>query len=99
MNLKFATDCLNDATWEYDSLEIFNSDQNSQFISNDFKNIFADHAYFILILMDSQGRAYNKITMEGFWGELKAGRYLHEWLCFYGWVKKWDKTIHLLLQL
>jgi putative transposase len=49
--------------------EIFNSDQGSQFTSNDFTNVLKEHS--IKISMDSKGRCIDNIFIERFWRSLK----------------------------
>lgn len=49
--------------------QIFNSDQGSQFTSNDFIKILQDKK--ILISMDGKGRCFDNILMERFWRTVK----------------------------
>jgi putative transposase len=49
--------------------EIFNSDQGSQFTSNDFTDVLKDHA--IQISMDGKGRCIDNIFIERLWRSLK----------------------------
>jgi putative transposase len=48
---------------------IFNSDQGSQFTSNDFTGVLANHD--ISISMDGKGRSLDNIFIERFWRTLK----------------------------
>jgi putative transposase len=59
--------------------EIFNSDQGSQFTSNDFTGILEREG--ILISMDGRGRAYDNIFVERLWRSVKYEEvYLHQYL-------------------
>lgn len=49
--------------------EIFNSDQGSQFTSNDFTDVLKNNA--IKISMDGKGRCIDNIFIERFWRSLK----------------------------
>lgn len=58
--------------------DIFNTDQGSQFTSNDFTKLLLDNA--IEISMDGKGRALDNIFVERLWRSLKYECiYLHEW--------------------
>ena len=48
---------------------IFNSDQGSQFTSNNFTSLLEDHG--ILISMDGRGRAFDNIFVERLWRSVK----------------------------
>lgn len=57
---------------------IFNSDQGSQFTSNDFTNVLKKHE--IEISMDGKGRALDNIFVERLWRSVKYECiYLQEW--------------------
>lgn len=59
--------------------EIFNSDQGSQFTSNDFTGILETEG--ISISMDGRGRAYDNIFVERLWRSVKYEEvYLHQYL-------------------
>jgi putative transposase len=59
--------------------EIFNSDQGSQFTSNDFTGILEKEG--IRISMDGKGRAYDNIFVERLWRSVKYEEvYLHQYL-------------------
>jgi putative transposase len=59
--------------------EIFNSDQGSQFTSNDFTGILEKGG--IRISMDGKGRAYDNIFVERLWRSVKYEEvYLHQYL-------------------
>jgi putative transposase len=49
--------------------EIFNTDQGSQFTSNDFTSVLSDHD--IAISMDGRGRALDNVFVERLWWTLK----------------------------
>ena len=54
---------------EYGCPAIFNTDQGSQFTSEVFQNVLADH--HIQVSMDGKGRALDNIRMERLWRSLK----------------------------
>ena len=54
---------------EYSCPAIFNTDQGSQFTSEVFQNVLADH--HIQVSMDGKGRALDNIRMERLWQSLK----------------------------
>jgi putative transposase len=56
--------------------KIFNTDQGSQFTSNDFTGHLKNNG--IHISMDGRGRAVDNIFIERFWRTIK-----YEWLCFW----------------
>jgi putative transposase len=59
--------------------EIFNSDQGSQFTSNDFTGILENE--HIRISMDGRGRVYDNIFVERLWRSVKYEEvYLHQYL-------------------
>ena len=58
--------------------QIFNTDQGSQFTSNEFINLLLEKE--ILISMDGKGRALDNIFIERFWRTIKYEHiYLHEY--------------------
>ena len=69
MDNSISTDILNEALVKYGSPEIFNSDQGSQYTSNDFTSILINKG--IKISMDSKGRALDNVFIERFWRSLK----------------------------
>lgn len=69
MDLEFCTATLKEAIETYSCPEIFNSDQGSQFTSNEFTGILLDHD--IQISMDGKWRAIDNIYIERFWRSLK----------------------------
>ena len=69
MDVDFCIDILKEAIDKYGKPEIFNSDQGSQFTSNDFTDILKDKK--IKISMDGKGRALDNIYIERLWRSLK----------------------------
>ena len=66
----FCVEALDEAFRLYGRPEIFNSDQGSQFTSEDFiKRIKAEET--VKISMDSRGRAYDNIFVERLWWSVK----------------------------
>ncbi len=62
MEAAFCVDCLEDALREHGKPEVFNSDQGSQFTSDDFTDVLKRED--IAISMDGRGRAYDNIFVE-----------------------------------
>lgn len=78
MDTAFCTSTLENAL-KISKPEIFNSDQGSQFTSNDFTRILEREG--ILISMDGRGRAYDNIFVERLWRSVKYEEvYLHQYL-------------------
>lgn len=69
MNKQFCIDALNDAIRIYGKPEIFNTDQGSQFTSNEFQNILCQNG--IEASMDGKGRAIDNIYIERYFRTLK----------------------------
>ena len=69
MDTRFCIDALKEALRKYPKPEIFNTDQGSQFTSNDFTNILKAHD--IQISMDGKGRWIDNVFIERFWRSLK----------------------------
>jgi putative transposase len=65
----FCVEALEEALAKYDRPEIFNTDQGSQFTSDDFTSTLKDHA--IMISMDGKGRCMDNIFVERLWRSLK----------------------------
>jgi len=68
MDVSFCREALEEAL-ERGCPEIFNSDQGSQFTSNDFTGILLDRE--IAISMDGRGRAFDNIFTERLWRSVK----------------------------
>ncbi len=79
LHLDFCVQCLEDALSQWGTPEIFNTDQGSQFTSNEFTSILEGKQ--VQISMDSKGRALDNIFVERLWRSLKYECiYLHSWL-------------------
>lgn len=69
MDATFCLAALREALATYGSPEIFNTDQGSQFTSDDFVKVLEDHK--IRISMDGKGRALDNIFVERLWRSVK----------------------------
>jgi putative transposase len=69
MDASFCLAALEEALTSYGSPEIFNSDQGSQFTSEDFTKILKAHK--VRISMDGKGRALDNIFVERLWRSVK----------------------------
>jgi putative transposase len=69
MDMSFCAECLQDAIRIYGIPGIFNTDQGSQFTSDDFIAILINHQ--IQISMDGVGRALDNVFIERLWRSLK----------------------------
>ena len=69
MDISICTDILQEALMTYGTPEIFNTDQGSQYTSNEFTTILKSND--IRISMDSKGRALDNVYIERFWRSLK----------------------------
>ena len=67
----FCLKTLNTALHYNEKPEIFNTDQGSQFTSNDFTKVLLESE--ILVSMDGKGRALDNIFIERFWRTIKYG--------------------------
>ena len=65
----FCVEALEEALSRYGRPEIFNTDQGSQFTSDDFTGTLKDHG--ITISMDGMGRCMDNIFVERLWRSLK----------------------------
>jgi putative transposase len=68
MNKQFCVDTLNEAL-TIGKAEIHNSDQGSQFTSNEYLKILKDNN--VKISMDARGRCFDNIFIERFWRTVK----------------------------
>jgi len=76
MDVYFCKSALEEAVLNYGNPEIFNSDQGSQFTSNEFTECLKKVT--IKISMDGRGRCYDNIFIERLWRSLKYELiYLH----------------------
>ena len=72
----FCVEALEEALSEHGRPEIFNTDQGSQFTSDDFTGTLKDHG--ITISMDGKGRCMDNVFVERLWRSLKYEEvYLH----------------------
>ena len=72
----FCVEALEEALARHGRPEIFNTDQGSQFTSDDFTGTLKDHG--ITISMDGKGRCMDNIFIERLWRSLKyESVYLH----------------------
>ncbi len=77
LDTRFCTDALTEALERYGCPEIFNTDQGSQFTSQEFTSVLND--YGVAISMDGRGRCMDNIFIERLWRSLKyEAVYLHE---------------------
>jgi putative transposase len=70
---EFCVAALEEAIARYGTPEIFNSDQGSQFTSEEFTGVLKAHG--IAISMDGRGRCHDNIFVERLWWTVK-----HEWV-------------------
>ena len=69
LDAEFCVEALEEALSRYGQPEIFNTDQGSQFTSDDFTGILQRHE--ITISMDGKGRYMDNIFVERLWLSLK----------------------------
>jgi putative transposase len=69
LGAEFCVEALEEALSRYGQPEIFNTDQGSQFTSDDFTRLLKRHA--ITISMDGKGRCMDNIFVERLWRSLK----------------------------
>ncbi len=95
MDVRFCIEALNEALAGYGKPDIFNTDQGSQFTSDEFTGVLKDAE--ITISMDGRGRYMDNIFIERLWRSLKyeavylheltdgfrAERVIGEWIAFY----------------
>ena len=76
MTTDFCVEALEEAIAKYGQPEIFNSDQGSQFTSEDFTRVLKNHD--IKISMDGKGRWVDNVFVERLWKSVKYEHvYLH----------------------
>jgi putative transposase len=76
MTTDFCVEALEEAIAKYGAPDIFNTDQGSQFTSNDFTKVLKAHS--IKISMDGKGRWVDNVLVERLWRSLKYEEvYLH----------------------
>ena len=77
LDARFCTEALTEALEHYGRPEIFNTDQGSQFTSQEFTSVLRDAG--VAISMDGRGRCMDNIFSERLWRSLKyEAVYLHE---------------------
>lgn len=69
LDASFCVDALNEAIERHGAPEIFNTDQGSQFTSEDFTNVLKHHD--IRISMDGKGRWVDNVFIERLWRSVK----------------------------
>jgi putative transposase len=69
METQFCKDALEEALEKYPKPKIFNTDQGSQFTSDDFRGLLDEHK--IQISMDGKGRWVDNVMVERLWRSLK----------------------------
>jgi putative transposase len=69
LDTDFCTEALEEALAKYGSPEIFNTDQGSQFTSEDFTQVLKDAG--VQISMDGKGRWMDNVFIERLWRSLK----------------------------
>jgi len=69
LDTSFCTEALEEAIERYGAPEIFNTDQGSQFTSDDFTGVLKEHE--IKISMDGKGRWVDNVFVERLWRSVK----------------------------
>lgn len=69
LDAAFCVEALEEALERYDTPEVFNSDQGSQFTCEGFTNVLADHG--VAISMDGRGRWLDNVFIERLWRSVK----------------------------
>jgi putative transposase len=69
MDASFCVEALQEALQKYGTPEIFNTDQGSQFTSDDFTGVLQEHG--IKISMDGKGRWMDNVFIERLWWSVK----------------------------
>lgn len=69
LDTRFCTEALEEAIENYGAPEIFNTDQGSQFTSDDFTDVLKKHG--INISMDGKGRWVDNVFVERLWRSVK----------------------------
>ena len=69
LDASFCVEALKEALTRYGTPEIFNTDQGSQFTSDDFVEVLQDHG--INISMDGKGRWMDNVFVERLWWSVK----------------------------
>jgi putative transposase len=69
LDASFCIEALEEALARHDAPEIFNTDQGSQFTSEGFTSVLADHG--VAISMDGRGRWLDNVFIERLWRSVK----------------------------
>jgi putative transposase len=69
LDTSFCTEALEEAIERYGAPEIFNTDQGSQFTSDDFTGVLKEHG--VKISMDGKGRWVDNVFVERLWRSVK----------------------------
>jgi len=97
MDVDFCVEALEEAINRFGAPEIFNSDQESQFTSEDFTGVLKKHQ--VQISMDGKGRCMDNIFIECLWRSLKyeevylkaydsVRQGIGNWITFYNTVRR-----------
>ena len=87
LDTSFCIEALEEAIQTYGTPEIFNTDQGSQFTSDDFTQVLKEHQ--IRISMDGKGRWIDNVFIERLWRSVKyQDVYLKEYRSI-GELRKW----------
>lgn len=100
LDTSFCIEALEEAIHTYGTPEIFNTDQGSQFTSDEFTRVLKNH--YIRISMDGKGRWIDNVFIERLWRSVK---YQDIYLKAYGslgelrqglrtWFDRYDKRRH-----
>jgi putative transposase len=88
LDAAFCVEALEEALGKYGKPEIFNTDQGSQFTSDEFTGVLQKHG--IVISMDGKGRALDNVFVERLWRTVK---YENVFLNDYGSVAECQKGL------
>ncbi len=69
LDASFCSEALKEAIARYGCPDIFNTDQGSQFTSDEFTDVLKDHK--IRISMDGRGRWFDNVFVERLWRSVK----------------------------
>ena len=89
MDTRFCIEALREALEKYGKPEIFNTDQGSQFTSDEWIKVLKDEN--IKISMDGKGRWMDNVFIERLWRSLK-----YECLFLYDWAFGWEVRVLVL---
>ena len=86
MDTRFCIEALREALEKYGKPEIFNTDQGSQFTSDEWIKVLKDEN--IKISMDGKGRWMDNVFIERLWRSLK-----YECLFLFDWAFGWEVRV------